>query len=97
MARQRRLIIGKNIAMMILQLITEKSEIGNAETLFVAKCGITGELALSRAIIVIVIVITFYSPSCLRQETAKGPFGLRVKLPHARLSTTHSGGFILSL
>ena len=29
----------------------------------------------------IVIVITFYSPSCLGQETAKGPFGLRVKLP----------------
>ena len=43
MARQMRLIIGKKIAMMILQLITEKSEIGNAETLFVAKCGITGE------------------------------------------------------
>ena len=31
--------------------------------------------------LVIVIVITFYSPSCLGQETAKGPFGLRVKLP----------------
>ena len=31
----------------------------------------------------IVIVITFYSPSCLGQETAKGPFGLRVKLPPA--------------
>ena len=29
----------------------------------------------------IVIAITFYSPSCLGQETAKGPFGLRVKLP----------------
>ena len=29
----------------------------------------------------IVSVITFYSPSCLGQETAKGPFGLRVKLP----------------
>ena len=26
------------------------------------------------------IVITFYSPSCLGLETAKGPFGLRVKL-----------------
>ena len=46
---------------------------------------------------VIVIVITFYSPSCLGQETAKGPFGLRVKLPPAHLSTTHGGGFILSL
>ena len=28
-----------------------------------------------------IIVITFYSTSCLDQETAKGPFGLRVKLP----------------
>ena len=27
-----------------------------------------------------VIVITFYSPSCLGQETAKGFFGFRVKL-----------------
>ena len=45
----------------------------------------------------VVIVITFYSPSCLGQETAKGPFGLRVKLPPAHLSTTHGGGFILSL
>ena len=45
----------------------------------------------------IVIVITFYSPSCLGQETAKGPFGLLVKLPPAHLSTTHGGGFTLSL
>ena len=44
-----------------------------------------------------VIVITFYSPSCLGQETAKGPFGLRVKLPPGHLSTTHDGGFTLSL
>ena len=44
-----------------------------------------------------VIVITFYSPSCLGQETAKGPFGLRVKLPPAHLSTTLGGGFTLSL
>ena len=42
-------------------------------------------------------VITFYSPSCLGQETAKGSFGLRVKLPPAHLSTTHDGGFTLSL
>ena len=28
-----------------------------------------------------IFVITFYLPSCLGQETAKGPFGLRVKLP----------------
>ena len=27
------------------------------------------------------------------QETAKGPFGLRVKLPPAHLSSTHGGGF----
>ena len=46
---------------------------------------------------VIVIVITLYSPSCLGQETAKGPFGLRVKLPPAHLSTTHDGSFTLSL
>ena len=46
---------------------------------------------------VIVIVITFYSPSCLGQETAKGPFGFRVKLPPAHLSTTHGRGFALSL
>ena len=44
-----------------------------------------------------VIVITFYSPSCLGQETAKGPFGLQVKLPPAHLSTTHTGGFTQSL
>ena len=46
---------------------------------------------------IILIVITFYSPSCLGQETAKGPFGLRVKLPPGHLSTTHGGGFTLSL
>ena len=32
-------------------------------------------------------MITIYSPSCLGQETAKGPFGFRVKLPPAHLST----------
>ena len=47
--------------------------------------------------VAIVIVITFYSPSCLGQEIAKGPFGLRVQLPPAHLSTTHDGGFTLSL
>ena len=46
--------------------------------------------------VVELIVITFYSPSCLGQETAKGPFGLRVKLPPAHLSTTHDGSFTLS-
>ena len=48
-------------------------------------------------VILIIIVITSYSPSCLGQETAKGPFGLRVKLPPAHLFTTHGGGFILFL
>ena len=36
----------------------------------------------------------FYSPSCLSQEPAKGPFGFRVSCPPAQLSTTHSGGFV---
>ena len=44
-----------------------------------------------------VIVITFYSQSFLGLETAKGRFGLRVKLPPAHLSTTHGGGYTLSL
>ena len=39
------------------------------------------------------IVITFYLPSCLGQQTAKGRFGFRVNLPPAHLSTTHGGGF----
>ena len=43
-----------------------------------------------------VIVITFFSPSCLGQETAKGPFDLRVELQPANLSTTHGRGFTLS-
>ena len=29
----------------------------------------------------VIVIITFYSPSCLVRETAKRPFGLRVKLP----------------
>ena len=41
------------------------------------------------------IVITFYSRSCGGQETAKGPFGFRVKLPLVHLSTTQCGGFTL--
>ena len=52
---------------------------------------------LSKMWIVIVVLITFYSPSCLGQETAKGPYGLRVKLPPAHLLTTHGGGFTMSL
>ena len=43
------------------------------------------------------IVIAFYLPSCLGQETVKGLSGLRVKLPPAHLSTTQGGGFTLSL
>ena len=56
-----------------------------------------GPIVRNLTTLIIVIVITFYSPSCLGQETAKGPFGLRVKLPPAHLSTTHGGGFTLSL
>ena len=41
--------------------------------------------------------MTFYLSSCLLQETAIGPFGLRFKLPPANLSTTHGGGFTLTL
>ena len=44
-----------------------------------------------------VIVIAVYSPSCLGQETAKGPFGLRVTLLPAYLSTTHGRDFTLFL
>ena len=57
---------------------------------------IMGIFLLCFYLIIIVIVITFYSTSCLGQETAKGHFGLRVKLPPAHLSSTHGGGFILS-
>ena len=46
----------------------------------------------------IVIVITYYSPSCLgQQETAKELFGLRVKLPNAHLFTTYDRSLILIL
>ena len=31
------------------------------------------------SVIIIVSLIAFYSPSCLGQETAKGPFGFPVK------------------
>ena len=43
------------------------------------------------------ITIHLYSPRSLGQETAKKPFGLRLKLPPAQLSTTYDGGFTLSL
>ena len=43
-----------------------------------------------------VIVITSYSLSCIGQETAKEPCGLRVKPPPAHLSTAHAEGFTLS-
>ena len=51
----------------------------------------------SNGYFLILIEIKFYSPIYLGQETAKGPFGLRVKLPPAHLSTTHDEGFTLSL
>ena len=38
----------------------------------------------------LVIVITFYSPSCLGQETAKAPFGLRVKLTPPLFTSYHT-------
>ena len=41
------------------------------------------------------IVITFYLPTRFGQETAKGPFGLRVKLPLAHHSTTRDESFTL--
>ena len=47
--------------------------------------------------LLVIIVITFYSPSCLGQGTAKESFGIRVQQPPAQLSTTHCEGFILSL
>ena len=40
-----------------------------------------------------IIVITFCPPSRRGKETTKGPFGLRMKLPPAHLSTTQGGGF----
>ena len=43
------------------------------------------------------IVIAFYLPSCLDQETTMGSFGLRVKLPPSHRSTTHGGGCTLFL
>ena len=55
------------------------------------------QLQMQLLLQLLIIVITFYSPSCLGQETAKGPFDLRVKLPPAHQSTTHGGGFTLSL
>ena len=44
-----------------------------------------------------IIRITYLFTSCLGQETAKGIFGPRVKLPPAHLSSTLGRGFILSL
>ena len=41
----------------------------------------------------ITFVLTSYSPSCRGQETKKGLFGVRVKLPPAHLSTTLGGDF----
>ena len=46
----------------------------------------------------LIFVISFYPPSCFGQETAKKPFGLRVKLPRlVHKSTTHWGVFTMSL
>ena len=43
----------------------------------------------------LIFVVPFYSPICFGQETAKEPFGLRVKLPLVHLSTTHCVVFTL--
>ena len=43
------------------------------------------------------IAFIFYLQSRFGQETAKRPFGLRVSLPPAHLSTTHGGSLTLSL
>ena len=48
-------------------------------------------VCLRRRLIVIVIM-TFCSASCLGQETAEGSFDLRVKLSLAQLSSTNGGG-----
>ena len=44
-----------------------------------------------------ITVISFYSSSCLGLETANEPFGIRVKLSFAHLSTTHGEDFTISL
>ena len=46
-------------------------------------------IAITWAVIFMIKLYTFYSPSCLGQETAKKPFVLRVKMPTAHLSTIH--------
>ena len=45
---------------------------------------------ISKAETIFVIIIAFCSPSYLGQETAKRPFGPRVKLPPAHMSITHT-------
>ena len=47
---------------------------------------VSSKQRMKRAKVAFVIVITFYSPSCLGQETAKGLFGLRVELPPVDLA-----------
>ena len=45
---------------------------------------------ISKAETTFVIIIAFCSPSYLGQETAKRPFGPRVKLPPAHMSITRT-------
>ena len=57
-----------------------------------------GEILLLQAALIytfVLFVITFYLSSCLGQESAKGPFGLRVKQLRAHLPITFSGGLTL--
>ena len=55
--------------------LSEEREVLPGDTLQVI-CDYKSKGVRQNMTVVIVIVITFYSPSCLGQETAKGPFGL---------------------
>ena len=58
------------------------------------KLKIFGEIVTTKLFYSMVLNFYYICTSLLPcQETAKGPFGLRVKLPPAHLSTTHGGSF----
>ena len=56
----------------------------------ITKCDIT--LPLTRDGVMVSYYSKLHAPSCLGQETAKGPFGIRVKQPPAHLFATRGGG-----
>ena len=62
---------------------------------FAPRCYVKGNLPcnFSNCDDIIFLYLHLYLTTCLGQETAKAPFGLRVKLPPAHLSTTRAGGF----